>query len=48
MNMILVTIVILLVLGVIIGNILLLRRSTKFQTKPGTKSQPYKDDDDDW
>ena len=44
-----VTIIILLVLGIIVGNLLLLRDANKFRIPKGFKKREYDDDkDDDW
>lgn len=45
-----ITIIIVLVLGIIVGNLLLLRDSNKFHIPKGFKKREYddKDDDDDW
>jgi uncharacterized membrane-anchored protein YhcB (DUF1043 family) len=40
-------VIIVLVLGVIIGNVLLLRSNTKFSIPKGFKPRKYNDDNDD-
>lgn len=44
-----ITIIIVLVLGIVVGNLLLLRDSNKFRIPKGFKKKEYDDDDDkDW